>query len=108
MKEPVRKTIGQLCRCKHIRRKHVGMVGDCTKCDCRKFDYCPQWWVGEKPLTIKKTEDIKKMINDCINHEEREKNKMQELQLIHLREKHHYKMKAYMWILKEIERIMKR
>ena len=47
----------------------------------------------------------KKMIDGCINYEEDEKSKMSELQLVHLREKHHYKMRAYRWIMKEINRI---
>jgi hypothetical protein len=48
---------------------------------------------------------LKKVINDCIDYEEQEKAHMQELQLPHLREKHHYKMRAYRWILKELDRI---
>jgi len=52
-----------------------------------------------------KFEAVKQVVIDCILYEQEEKEKMQELGLIWLREKHHYKMRAYQWILHEIERI---
>lgn len=48
---------------------------------------------------------LKQIVTDCIIYEQEEKDKMQELQLIHLREKAHYKMKSYQWILHEIVRL---
>lgn len=60
----------------------------------------------KRELTAQEKFDaIKTIVTDCILYEQEEKAKMQELGLVWLREKHHYKMRAYQWILHEIVRL---
>ena len=56
MKKPEPKetkpTIGQLCKCRHIRRRHI--EGKCMSCNCNKFELITNWKKPEQKKITKK------------------------------------------------------